>query len=87
MCDMQFQVFISVHVPLRSAWQALSQNEQTGAKRGSPNRDQCFGAVGDRDAAPSSLNDLQAVIALTRAQSNLSNQEVTTPVGLPAVTG
>jgi hypothetical protein len=61
-----------------STWQALGQNERTGVKRGSTNRDHCFGAVGDRDAAPTSLIRLQPVIALTRAQSNLSNKEITT---------
>jgi hypothetical protein len=58
--------------------QARGQNERTRVKRGSTNRDHCFGAVGDRDAAPTSLIRPQPVIALTRAQSNLSNEEITT---------
>jgi hypothetical protein len=69
-----------VRVPLRSTWQALGQNERTGVKRGSANHDHCLGAVGDRDAAPTSLIRLQLVIALTRAQSNSSYEEITTSV-------
>jgi hypothetical protein len=55
-------------------------NKRIGVKRGSANYNHCLSAISDRDTAPTLLIRLRPVIALTRAQSNLSYKEITISV-------